>query len=63
MAGLESVHYTLTQQGISSNNTGPTGSGANYQFYAFQRTVRSAFGEIEHKRRASTLGSLALLAP
>jgi iron complex outermembrane recepter protein len=46
-AGLESVHYTLQQQGVSSNNTGPTSTGANYQFYAFQRTVRSAFGEID----------------
>ena len=45
-AGLESVHYTLQQQGISSNGTGPTSSGANYQLYSFQRTVRSAFAEI-----------------
>jgi iron complex outermembrane receptor protein len=45
--GVESVHYTLTQTGISSNNTGPTSSGANNQYYAFQRTVRSAFGEID----------------
>jgi len=45
-AGLESVHYTLQQQGISSNNTGPTSSGANYQLYSFQRTVRSAFAEL-----------------
>jgi iron complex outermembrane receptor protein len=46
-AGVESVHYTLTQQGISSNNTGPTSTGANYQYFPFQRTVRSAFAEID----------------
>ena len=45
-AGLESVHYTLQQQGIGSNGIGPTSSGANYQLYNFQRTVRSAFTEI-----------------
>lgn len=46
-AGVESVHSTLTQQGISSNNTGPTSTGANYQLFQFQRTVRSAFGEVD----------------
>jgi iron complex outermembrane receptor protein len=45
-AGIESVHYTLQQQGVSSNSTGPTSTGSNFQLYDFDRTVKSAFGEI-----------------
>ena len=44
-AGLESVRYTLQQQGVSSNATGPTTTGANFQLYDFFRVVRSAFAE------------------
>jgi iron complex outermembrane receptor protein len=46
-AGFDSVHYTLQQQGISTNGTGPTTTGANFQLYDFSRTVRSAFGEVD----------------
>jgi len=46
-AGIEAVHYTLQQQGVSSNGTGPTTTGANFQLYDFNRTVRSAFAELD----------------
>lgn len=46
-AGIESVHFTLQQQGISSNGTGSTSTGANFQLYNFSRTVRSAFAELD----------------
>jgi iron complex outermembrane receptor protein len=46
-AGIESVHFTLQQQGVSSNSTGPTTTGANFQLYNFSRTVRSAFAELD----------------
>lgn len=45
--GIESVNYTLQQQAVRSNNTGPTTTGASFQLYNFSRTVRSAFGELD----------------
>jgi iron complex outermembrane receptor protein len=46
-AGIESVRYTLQQQGVSSNGTGRTTTGANFQLYNFNRIVRSAFVEAQ----------------
>ena len=45
-AGGEVVSYQLTQEGVSSNNTGPATLGSTHLLFQFNRTVYSGYTEV-----------------
>ena len=44
--GIEADSFTLEQQSDNANGTGPASKGTTYQLFNFERSVRSAYAEI-----------------